>query len=47
MSNCRNCKYAIIDYYEYYGGEKQYFVADCKKDMPGEEECEEFEEVDE
>ena len=47
MSRCRDCKYAIMDYCEYYGGEKQYFVDGCDKDILGEEEpkeCEEFEE---
>lgn len=47
MSDCRKCKYAIIDWLEYYGGVRQYFVADCEKDMPGEAECEEFEEFKE
>lgn len=44
MSGCKDCKCAIIDYCEYYGGGKQYFVDGCEKDMLGEEECEEFEE---
>ena len=47
MSGCRDCKYAIIDCFEYYGGAKQYFAADCEKGMPGEAECEEFEEFKE
>lgn len=47
MSRCRDCKYAIMDYCEYYGGVKQYFVADCEKGMPGEAKCEEFEEFKE
>ena len=47
MSRCRDCKYAIMNYCEYYGGAKQCFVEDCEKGMIGEEEpeeCEEFEE---
>ena len=43
MSRCKDCKYAILDYCEYYRGGKQYFVAGCKKDMDGTE-CEEYEE---
>ena len=47
MSDCKNCKYAIMDYQEYYGGIKECFVEGCEMDMPGEEECEEFVEVNE
>lgn len=31
MSKCEECKYAIWDYYDYFGGAKQYFVYDCEK----------------
>ena len=50
MSKCNGCRYAIMDWLEYYGGVRRYFVDGCEKDMLGEEEpeeCEEFEEVDE
>ena len=44
MSRCKYCKYAIMDYYEYYDGGKQYFVHGCQKGMPGDSECEEYDE---
>lgn len=30
---CENCKYADHDYYEYYGGARQWFICGCKKDL--------------
>lgn len=50
MSKCNGCKYAIMDYCEYCGNEKQYFVDGCEKGLIWEEEpveCGEFEEVNE
>ncbi len=45
MADCINCKYAVLDYEEYYNTtEKQWFVEGCKKDMPDAECCPEFEE---
>ena len=44
MSRCRDCKYAIKDYEEYYGtNRREYLIAGCEKDMDGTE-CEEYEE---
>lgn len=28
---CRQCKYALWDYVEYYGGARQWFLTDCGK----------------
>ena len=45
---CEDCKYAIWDYEEYYGGQQQWFVSDCKKDWPFwlKEDCEDYEEYE-
>ena len=48
MIECGMCKYAVLDYEEYYGTtEKQWFVCGCEKghidDDP--KDCEDFEEV--
>lgn len=45
MDECRNCKYAICDYEEYYGGKRQWFVEDCRRgcDIDADE-CDEYEE---
>lgn len=45
MSRCDDCKYAVHDYAEYYGGARQYFIADCERggDMEAED-CEMWEE---
>ena len=44
---CENCKYALYDFEDYYGGGKQYFVCGCKKDLPEPDEdgeCESYKE---
>lgn len=30
---CANCRYAVRDYAEYFGGQKCWFVDGCKKDL--------------
>jgi hypothetical protein len=46
MTNCGNCRFAVIDYEEYYGTTmRQYFVSGCKKGLEESEDCEEFEEL--
>lgn len=45
MAECKNCKYAIWDYEEYYGGGKEWFVTDCRKGN-AQEGCKEFKEED-
>ena len=48
MSRCEDCKYAVWDYEEYYGGAKRWFVDDCKKcNSDDDGECDDFEEVEE
>lgn len=50
MSDCKNCKYAEFDYFEYYGtDDKNWFVSDCKLDnVPmNAAECEDFKEYTE
>ena len=43
MEQCKECKYAVWDYEDYYGDGRQYFVTDCRKDLPEPEgECEEW-----
>lgn len=46
MRDCLHCKHATLDYCEYYGGAKQWYVEDCTRgqDVTEEGECEEFEE---
>ena len=48
MSECKDCKYAVWDYEEYYGsfgGGKHCFVSDCELDCDNEDgNCEEFDE---
>ena len=44
MSQCETCRFAIMDYEEYYGGARQYFVSGCEKDLEPDEECEGYEE---
>lgn len=45
MTLCSECIHSVIDYTEYYGGYRQYFVDGCKKDCDIEDadDCEEFE----
>ena len=47
VADCKNCKYAVWDYEEYYPCVKHYVVSDCKLDnfVSGEDvECEDFDE---
>ena len=46
MKDCQNCEHATLDYCEYYGGSRQWYVEDCKKghDVGEEVECEDYEE---
>ena len=30
---CANCRHAVRDYAEYFGGQKYWFVDGCKKDL--------------
>ena len=47
MADCINCKYAVLDCEEYYNTtDKQWFVEDCKKDIPDADCCPEFEECE-
>ena len=45
---CEDCIYATYDYFEYYGGAKQYFIDGCKKecDIENSDDCEEYKMVD-
>ena len=44
---CCNCRFARLDYYEYYGTtDKNWFVDGCKKNLDPEY-CEEYEEYEE
>ena len=47
MENCCTCRFARLDYYEYYGTtDKNWFVDGCKKNLDPEY-CEEYEEYEE
>ena len=45
MIECKDCKYAVWDYEEYYPCARHYVVADCELDCDNEDgNCEEFDE---
>lgn len=45
MIECKDCKYAIWDYEEYYPCVRHYVVSDCELDCDNEDgNCEEFDE---
>ena len=45
MIECKDCKYAIWDYEEYYPCVRHYVVSDCKLDADNEDgNCEDFDE---
>lgn len=42
---CEGCRNALIDYEEYYGGARRYFICGCDKDVePDGDDCEEYSE---
>lgn len=45
MDKCAECKYAVLDFNEYYGtSDREWFVCDCLHNQDVEQdECEEFE----
>ena len=43
MADCKNCKYAVWDYEEYYPNARVCFVTDCELGND-EEDCQDFEE---
>ena len=46
MTDCCMCKYAVLDYEEYYGTtEKEWFVTGCKKGLDKSENCPEYKEI--
>ena len=47
MALCSECVHSEIDYEEYYGGYRQYFVDGCAKgcDIENSGDCEEYKEV--
>ena len=50
MADCINCKYALLDYEEYYNtNATQWFVEDCKKgrDIMSDSDCPDYEEWEE
>ncbi len=43
MNLCDDCKYAVWDYEEYYGGVKRWFFDHCFKDLDPDDNCEGYE----
>ena len=46
MADCRNCKYAVWEYLEFYPHARVCFVTDCKLGNDEEDDCKYFEEAE-